>query len=416
MLCTEHEFERYGEIPLDELTVDDLSDEAQEFFLTLFEQGRDPAQLYGGNVDKKKHRQIIENYIAIRNAATRHKFPVDGDHVNRLWPFIRDAVIFEFPEAAYKTLYMSWHDHFDRRAWAASEKNATEVDVGALRDRLTTDNIDTSPWPEHLPFPVTYLAYGRGVPSQLLRDADPSHQPDGKYDSLLLAHLVLSDGDVVAFLGVPPKGKSYKAALPEELIIAPVYQRRAAKWLHAKTHDPYIIPTLIEYINDHKTFVEEGKRGLGYRTLIGKSSKRMKVKPPIPPPFYVVYLQDKLIKERARRRQKLARKIDWQHRWRTRGSWNIRYRRGALPLDEKTEKKLRKRKYQIFTVTRPDGELAAELAKRGIPPKAPGEWMAVLKYWRNPHIKGPPDKPLIESVRRSTKDWKEPPPGEGDRA
>jgi hypothetical protein len=416
MCCTVAGLTTYGEIPLVDLAIDDLSKEAYAFFYDSFEEDRDPTQLYGGRVTKTKHRQIIDNYLAVCTAAIRNKHrpdrPTDGwlesDAPNRLWPFIRDAVIFEFPEAAYKTLHQTYRDHFERRARAVAEKGTSEQDVEELRVKLQTDGAASSPWPAHLPFPSTYLAYGRGMPIETIPDTRPIGYTTGTYDSLLLAHLILADGDVIAFIGMAPAGYDLDTALPEQLVIAPIYQRRNGVWLFKDAVEPFVVPTLIEYINDHKTFVEEGKRGLSHETLVKRTAKRMKITPPIPPPFYVVYLQDKFVKDRTRQRQKLARKIEWQHRWHTRGSWNIRFKRGPLPLGEKAEKSLRKRKYKVFTITKPDGELAAELAKRGIPPKAPGEWLAVLKYWRGPHIKGPADKPLVESVRRSTKDWKEP--------
>ncbi len=185
-----------------------------------------------------------------------------------------------------------------------------------------------------------------------------------------------------------------------------LWSRKDGKWTSPEGMFPWIIPSLIEYVNDHKTLVEEGKRDFNYRRMIDRHAKKTRFRPPIPPPFYVVYLQDKVIEEHKQRTLKAARKIEWQHRWQCRGSWNIRVKRGPLPIDPKVEADLRARKYQLFAgIPQMPAELAVELHQRGIAPRGRDEWLAVLRYWRKPHTKGPEDKPLIESVRRSTKKW-----------
>lgn len=61
----------------------------------------------------------------------------------------------------------------------------------------------------------------------------------------------------------------------------------------------------------------------------------------------------------------------------------------------------------FFTVDKVSDELLGELAKRMIPPKQTNEWMAIKRYWTSDHVKGPVDKEIVESVRRSTKPWGE---------
>ena len=81
----------------------------------------------------------------------------------------------------------------------------------------------------------------------------------------------------------------------------------------------------------------------------------------------------------------------------------VRVKRGQIPIDAKLEKVLKKRKYKIYTEEQPPFDIWQKLEARQIPPKKANEWLAVLVSFRDDFLKGPEDKPLIPSVRKSAR-------------
>lgn len=360
----------------------DVSDEIVRFFSR---NSLERIQHSSSKVDKKIHESIIVSYLGVLNSLrdlartspkSNDSWPIES--AKKVFPYLRDAVIFEFPTAAPMVLYQAFN-----------------ASIGSDPDKMSLG--EALPLPEKLPFAATYLAYGDGVPTV---GAASSEFRDRK--GYILGDLVLANGDVARFYGGYHKDTG-------ESVFYTAFIRANNKWINPQSYAPWIVNTLIDYINDHKTLLEEGRRGaLSYRTLVTKVGKKIGWKHPLPPPYYVVELRDQILHDRAEKIRIGLRKIEWQHRWRVRGTWNIRYQRGLLPIDEKVEADLVKRKYAVYTTERPTGELADDLAKRGVLPKQANEWIAILRYWRKDCLKGPENMPLIESVRRSPKAWKQP--------
>ena len=174
-------------------------------------------------------------------------------------------------------------------------------------------------------------------------------------------------------------------------------------WAMESSGHPWIVPSLIDWINEHRTVIEDSKT-FSFKRRVQKLGKSMKLKKLMPPPYYTVYMKDTLIQEvKQWAEPRFRREIEWSHRWTVRGHWMVRVKRGPLPLDAEDEQDLRKRKYKVFTLDSPDFETWRHLQKRGVKPKRTDEWMAVLISWRKDYVKGPEDKPLIPSVRKSAK-------------
>lgn len=382
------------------LTLADLHEKAQAHFMRyVLEDPTDPRR-----INRSEHQAIVGYNLILRQRVTQ-KDILGTVNLAWLWPQLRDAIIFEFPKAAFETLYESYRNHFTTRAEKAAGKGATKEDVRKLFLELTSHGADV-PLPDKVPFPSCYFALGTGLETELLAPDDLPDSPSENHRGLLLAILLADNGDVVSFFAFINKYADPMNPTIDGVSMAVLWSRRNGKWESPEGMLPWIVPSLIEYVNDHKTLVEEGKRDFAYRRMIERHAKKTRFRPPIPPPFYVVYLQDKIIEEHRRKAIASMRKIEWQHRWQCRGSWNIRVKRGSLPIDPEVEADLRARKYQIFAgIPQMPAELAVELHQRGVAPRGRDEWLAVLRYWRKAHIKGPEDKPIIESVRRSTKKW-----------
>jgi len=363
------------------------------------------------SVDKATHEAIVQNYLQLCQIVRTAASAADVN-AQRVWPMLRDAVIFELPTIAYHTLYEEFFNYCVKVARVDPKIPIT--DHTAKQRKRVMDVIGTgvhAPFPEKLPFKSCFFAYGRGVRDanadlleEDLRKKEPNAPPSvGK----LYGHLVTDTGLVVNFRHIE------RGANGQEGLVF-VFDRdptsiKGQCWDRVHTLSPWIINALVSYVNEHKKLVEAGPNGFGYKSLVKKLAKGLAMTPPVPRPFYVVYLKDEVIREHARQRTvAIKREIDWQHRWNVRGHDCIRYTRGPLPIDSETEAALLKRRYKIFTDTQPDSQTFMALAKRGIPPKAEDEWLAVLSVWRESFVKGPSDKPLIESVRRSTKDWEIP--------
>ncbi len=73
-----------------------------------------------------------------------------------------------------------------------------------------------------------------------------------------------------------------------------------------------------------------------------------------------------------------------------------------MPMDEKTREKLLKRGYQVYAESVVPPEVEAKIAARGKPARAPGEWVAVLSWWRESFV-SPKDEslPLVRAVREA---------------
>jgi hypothetical protein len=174
------------------------------------------------------------------------------------------------------------------------------------------------------------------------------------------------------------------------------------KWLRPVTLMPWVFNWIVDWINSHRLTVEETTTSFSYRHHYKRVAKRNKNKP-IPPPYYTVLIKDVVRQERPRTADTgLKMRRAQRHRSKVRGHESMRVRRGKLPLDPKLEARLRKNpRRKIFKEQPLDDETYADLAKRGIRPKAYDEWLAVLKYWRKEFMRGPQDGPFIPAVRKS---------------
>jgi hypothetical protein len=374
------------------------------------------------------HEAIVSRYLMARGFVGRPHDDLDRTYEKAL----SEAVIYEIPEELFKSIYR-----------AADYYTATEVaglpwyDVDAHPDpppeiveqmphyweSLAAEG-KKQPFPEKLPFDYCYFGFDK--PPIL------SKQQKVTYDT------VTAPGDIVApyairmGLLVSREGHAWTLLLSSDSkaligdyseIGGPNTEVRYTfsaypecingEWTHPLTLAPWFVNALAEWVNDHKVVsVEEVPRTIGFKRMCERvNKKRARVARPVPPHYYAVTMRDQLIMEEdfdkrfPKRRSHMV--IDWQHRWLVTAHDRIRVKRGPLPLDPKVEKDLRrprqgsKNRYLVFKDSHPQGELAKELWRRGVKPKREDEWMAVLVSRITDYVKGPDDKPLIPSTRRS---------------
>jgi len=279
-----------------------------------------------------------------------------------------------------------------------TEREAEVVGKDGPRDEINEilrsiyENLSSQPVPEQLPFDVCYFAPSEPLP---LKDVVVHALGLGDFASgheKSLVGLVVSRDIVFEVF----------AAMTSDAVIEyrPVVLMSGGVWSEIwVTRGPWLVEALVSIVNEHRTLVEERPRGLSDKLLWQKIRKRgAGMKMPAPPPFYIVNLTASYVKEN-RRKIFPSRPRNWQHRWDVRGHEVVRVCRGSLPLLEKVERDLRRRRYKIYV-----GPLDADgwkiFSERGMEPKRTGEWVAILTYFRKDFVKGPKDKPYVASVHR----------------
>lgn len=325
---------------------------------------------------------------------------------SQLWSTARDARIFEIPSELYMALYKQAERHTCRTFCGEPElpDKSSITDIQEYSDGLATLSAGVR-IPERLPFQCFYFGYTipMAIPKALelvyhldKAELEPYKRANDE-PALLCGHLFTPAGQIWAlFVSIKLK------ALEDKGSYSVTPQSVSQRWYHPVSMQPWVLPALVEWINEHRTVVEEVRGRFSHRRAAQNFAKKMKVPKLAPPPYYSVYLKDLVVEETARAAMTAAtrRHIDWQHRWTVRGHYVVRVKRGPLPLDGKLEAELRKRRYRVFTLEGLDQETVTMLQARGVRGKSRTEWMAVLVSWRRDHIKGPMDKPLIPSIRK----------------
>ena len=154
-----------------------------------------------------------------------------------------------------------------------------------------------------------------------------------------------------------------------------------------------------------KQYVKLYKRKLGMQSQskLRKGLGDLGLKKAVPPPFYTVYMRDKVIKEIAKGYSGGKLRAKPSHRFDVRGHWCFKIYRGVMPMDVELELHLDNLKYSIYK-NRPVDEWVKEaLRERDMALPQECEWIAVKRYWKNSYVKGPDGAQYVPSTRRATK-------------
>lgn len=299
------------------------------------------------------------------------------------YDLVRESTIVELDLQTFETLRTaSWKlmiDQFNEEGIA----NAGEVSPEDYEKRW-----GAYPFPEKLPFSHTYI--GLTTPIELEVNEQSMFEVAGN-TAWLYAFLVV-EGLVIAFLS--DERDSYATVR--------ILSCRVEEWSAPVIVNgwSFIVTWFLRWTEDHTTLIDESK-SFNYRQKFKNAAKKMKATTKLPRPYYTLLIEDKTLDALQKTMLPTGRKVGYRHK--VRASDHMRIARGPLPLDEKLEKDLKKRRYTIYQLPDelPNEHVQHEMAKRGKPPKRPGEWLAVLQYRIKEHI-SPKDEslPFIPAYRK----------------
>jgi len=320
-----------------------------------------------------------------------------------LWRKLRDARLIFIPTNTFAQVYHLvdvWTvEKVMGEKWAPPQA-PLEDDKGWEYVNKLTAAAQEMPFPDPLPFPVTYFGYGDGLylsdTQMSIRNIVPTEDVRGVKWS---AHVITQEGLCAEILeGVNEKDETmswYHAIyrMPPHLA--------EPRWADPLTLVPWIVTGLNVLVNAYRSVVIETPMGLGNRQDFRKLGKKLRKNKPIPRPYYKLTLKNEVVARTLGTKIRKEPSGSWSlsHQFDVRSHDRIRIQRGPLPLEEDVQQELLRRGYHIF-----EGELD-EATQRKIGEKVvkqPDEWMAVLSTRIKSYRKGPKDAPYVPAV------WKVP--------
>lgn len=386
--------------------------------LGLSRRSRESAEVLSGReIIGPTKDSVVDFYLALLDTQLSESRNQTDEARRQLaavtWSCLRQATIIQVPGELYGSFYHLADRYTTERVGATwHEQNAPAVKQTMTSRQFYQAVVELGtyePLPKQRPFEYIYLGYKPKIRvNQSLASLYGLHdamESKALKQFALGGHLIGPDS-VLACLMLELQMRDAETDWKTADVggTSMVMERHSGKWRTPYTLAPWVIPSLIEWINEHKTVIVDS-RTVGYRLHVKRAFKKNKLKKLVPPPYYTVRMQNATIKSTAKAAFATCFKqlYEYNHRWTVRGHWVVRVKRGALPLSAKVEASLRKRKYKIFTDSQPDWDTWKHLLRRGVKPKQVDEWMAVLVSWRRDYIKGPEDAPLIPSKRESGK-------------
>ena len=327
-----------------------------------------------------------------------------------IWAALQQARIFAVGPMLYAQALNSADRHtcelagFDYDGEVTAEEDSKKlIDVYKQYTQLNA-------FPAPMPFDCVYLGYGAQLAlsyeqamtrvSQETLDNLLGHYSASSGSIHLFGHILAQMGESqYAWTVIRIQGDNVSGVAFVDTFQGGPDAEYSGPWVQPMTLDAWVLPMLIEGINE-KISVTEHVPGLSLKLTKKAFEKAHKIPPgvlPIPKPYYEVKLKDSFFKEAMSKFPKLTR--NWSHRWDVRGHECLKYARGTLPIDLKVESRLRKRGYRVYTTGSIPQEDLDKLSVRGIKLRDPDEWIALLSYHREPHIKGPAGKPYVPAIR-----------------
>ncbi len=354
------------------------------------------------------------NMIDLQRAIKRDRKYASDSHFPLYWSLLRDARIFHLPETVYQELEQVFEQHmvpklfphvqFTDMPW--NRKRGTDSIIqGCLRDHLH-DVCETAPMPANMPFSNCYIGYGLGIPmshddlSERLGTYSPETQD---YSMSHLMGSFISDSGHAFEIYHHGWNEDGDDRVEMRLL------RDPQRWKRTFSCCPWLLPMLIEFINEHKTFVIESGMSKRAKSIYKNSRKSMGIKGKqpgwIPPPYYKLELRT-TIREAIEHSLNPPTGKTMTYRHDVRGHERVRVRRGAKPIDTKIHKDLLQRGYTIYENVNPPNEISGKLVRRKILLKGNHEWLAIKTSWVDDHQSpSNPDLPYVPALRvKSGKD------------
>jgi len=360
---------------------------------------------------KKPQEQTVEAYMsAMATIYAISKSPQMSPQRRQsaiyTWQALRDARVFHFDV----DVYGAFHHEADRyttslagQEWQMPGSGKTTPGEGRALRRVIWKESGRVPWPDKWPFPAVYVGFGEGAGIRLpfLQIRAPRDLQDRLVSGELLGYLMTEDGIGVAIISANIREDS--GGLRNVTWFEEVHAEGG--WIRSEFNlEPWVMPALINVINDHRTFILETPLNTGQRRDFRRRRKEMGLKNGnkrgyTPPPYYTLRMKTQLITEKIRKG--VGRPgVPKSYRTDVRGHERCRIARGHLPLDPETGAKLHKRGYKIFTTNPLDADTLRRLSERGQPYKRADEWLAILTTWIESHMSSLDEKlPYIPACR-----------------
>jgi hypothetical protein len=366
-----------------------------------------------GKPDNKAHEFAVSTYLmllkALQQNALNKKAGEKTKHEHaKMYDLLRSAKIFEITPESYVEMHLEVDRHVteDIAHLPFHHPNDPKVEIpegeGMLLHKRTAEAVMKLPFPDKMPFETCWFAItGAMAISQIQAFSRGLPDDDGPY--MLAGILVTSDGEHHELL-LSNKADLYGRDVEMRLYMSTHRVEEEQRWLHPLCLAPFILHFIVDSINDHQsTVISQRKLGFQSQSKLKKGLGDLGIKKAVPPPFYTVYLRDKVIKEIAKGYSGGKLRAKLSHRFDVRGHWCFKIYRGPMPMDVELELHLDNLKYSIYKNRPVDEWVKDALHERDQALPQEGEWIAVKKFWKNSYVKGPDGAQYVPSTRRATK-------------
>jgi len=269
----------------------------------------------------KAHEAIVSRYLWVRNLITTgqgHKieqspYPYESVEPEKALEAIRSAVIFEIPLNLFAGIYRAADIYTCTQIagleWTYDPDENPNPPESIRKDmphywESITEAGRHAPYTDKFPFDAVWFGLEPSLP---LKENQRTFYNCHQWKHATLAGvLATADGNVwsvvvVANTNLTTDSHGNIETSSKWGINLHLMQERSGSdgiWHGPLTLTPWIVPALLEWVNDHKVVtVEEVPRTLSYRRLVDKAAKRRKIKMRIPPPYYAVTMKDTLIED-----------------------------------------------------------------------------------------------------------------------
>jgi hypothetical protein len=366
-----------------------------------------------GKPDNKAHEFVVSQYLMVLRALQRNslnkRVPEKFQHeCAKMYDMLRTAKIFEITPESYVEMHLAVDRHVteDIAHLTFHDPRDAKVEVpegeGTLLYKRQMEACEKLPFPDKMPFDACWFALtGVVAISDLQAETRSLSLGEGPYT--LCGILATSDGEHHELL-ISQKYEDYGNDIAIRMHITTHHVEEEQAWQHVLCMAPFVLHFLVDAINEHQTtIISQRKLGMQSQSKLRKGLGDLGLKKSVPPPFYTVYLRDKVIKEIAKGYSGGKLRAKPSHRFDVRGHWCFKIYRGVMPMDVELELHLDNLKYSIYK-NRPVDEWVKEaLRERDMALPQEGEWIAVKRYWKNSYVKGPDGAQYVPSTRRATK-------------
>jgi len=355
--------------------------------------------------DEEKTVEIYMTAMSIVFFLSRHGENKKG--TIHLWRLLQEAKIFHFDPQTYLGIHRE-ADRYTTESLAGL--NYLSSGVGHPTEDETSHLLDTIyygakkvPFPEKLPFPVVFFGYGDGLDlsQEALSMKAPPELKAKVVRGSFVGHLLSDTGHAFVFHIVTIHDER---GARESFWVESCRTDDSRFWVPSDVAlEPWILTSLVDIINDHRTFMLESYVTGQQRARYKDERKTMGLKPNspayTPPPFYKLKLTSKVIQEKVRLGFSRPR-LPVSYRTDVRAHERCRIRRGILPIDPEVAADLTKRGYRIFGNNPLDADTLRRLYERGVPFKRSDEWLAIKVSWVREHFtSNDPNLPYVPATR-----------------